>query len=133
MPARVYRRPTSPSRGRTAASATRGPSGAVAGPATAMESGHPGELGLRQTGLSFVLDPEGVDAGALRLRHGQVRAHGVEHPGEADGLTRVDTERDDVLDLEVDGVADLDGVAQAVLLHLDGRPLNPEHLAHEGR
>src|SRR5437660_3233647 len=85
-------------------------------------SGRPGEVGLRHAGLSLVLDAEGVDAGALGLRHRQIRSDGVEHAGEAHGLVVLDAEGHDVLDLEVDRVADADAVAVPVVLDRDRSP-----------
>ena len=55
----------------------------------------------------------------------------MEDAGHPRGLARLDAERHDVLDLEVDGVADLDAVAQPVLADLDRRALRAEVLAHE--
>ena len=56
----------------------------------------------------------------------------VEHPVEAGRLPGLDTEGDDVLDLEVDGISDPDAMADSVLHHLERRSLDPEHLADEG-
>ena len=55
----------------------------------------------------------------------------MEHADEPNRLTRLDAEGDDVLNLEVDRLPDFDAVAQPVLLHLEGRPLDAEHLADE--
>src|SRR3954452_17594023 len=98
-----------------------------------MGSGGPGELGLGEAGLAFEGDAEGADPRTLRLGHRQVGPDRVEHPVEPDRLTGLDTERDDVLDLEVDGVADLHAVAQAVVVDLDRRALDTEDLADERR
>src|SRR5207253_2335701 len=46
-------------------------------------------------------------------------------------LPRLDAERDDVLDLEVDRIADVYGVHRPLLAHLDRRPLDAEVLADE--
>src|SRR5919106_1790262 len=56
----------------------------------------------------------------------------MEYADEPDRLARLDAEWDDVLDFEVDRLPDLDAVAQPVLHHLEGRPLDAEHLADEG-
>src|SRR4249919_2013227 len=93
-----------------------------------MTSSGPGEVRLRQAGLALVGDAEGVDPGALRLRHHQVRPDRVEHSGEPHRLTGLDTEGDDVLDLEVDHVIHPDAVQQAVVLDVDRRALRAEHL-----
>src|SRR5262249_58714166 len=95
-------------------------------------SGSPGELGGRETRLPLEGDAEGVDVRPLRLCHRQVRADGMEHAVEADGAAGVDAEGDDVLDLEVDPVADADAVAQPVVLDLDRHPLDAQELADEG-
>src|SRR5262249_36876636 len=98
--ARAKRSTTSPTRTRTAANAgARLPLGRRSCALTITCSGGPRELGRREPGLALVLDPERVDAGALRLGHGQVRCHRVEHAVEPDGLPGLDAERDDVLDL----------------------------------
>src|SRR4051794_30200932 len=139
-PARTKSVSTRPSRVRTAASAGPGPpraapfAGAATSPVTMLTtSGDPRELGLRQPGLAFVGDPEGADPAALRLRHGQVGPDWMEHAVEADRLAGLDAERHDVLDLEVDRVADAHAVAQAVVGHLDRRALHAEDLADQGR
>src|SRR5204862_6099584 len=124
---------TSPARERAAAHA--GASPAAAGRRSGAEaitgSGGPREARLRQPGLALVLDTERADARALRLRHREIGGDGVEHAVEPHRLPGLDAERHDVLDLEVDRVADADAVAQPVVLHLDPRTLNSEHLAHE--
>src|SRR5262245_22085003 len=82
--ARATSRKTRPRRARTATSAGASPPPlgrpACAGALTV--SGGPGELGRREAGLSLVLDAESVDARPLRLRHGEVRSDGMEHPVE---------------------------------------------------
>src|SRR6185312_7524965 len=55
----------------------------------------------------------------------------MEDADDARRLARRDAERDDVLDLEVDRVADPDAVAQPVLPHLDRRALHAEVLSDE--
>ena len=55
----------------------------------------------------------------------------MEDAGEPRGLARGRAERDDVLDLEVDRVADPHAVAQAVLRDLDRRALHAEVLADQ--
>ena len=57
----------------------------------------------------------------------------MEHPVEPNRLTGLDPERDDVLDLEVDRVPDTDAVPQAVVVHVDRGPLDPEHLTDQRR
>src|SRR3954469_13037636 len=93
----------------------------------------PREARLRQAGLSLVGDAEGVDPGALRLSHHQVRPDRVKHPGEPHRLTGLDTEGDDVLDLEVDHVVHPDAVQQAIVLDVDRRALHAEHLTDQWR
>src|SRR3954451_15452644 len=99
--------------------------------AASNSSGSPGEGRAREPRLPLVLDPEGVDPRAGRLGDGELRPGRVEHPLEADSLARLDPERDDVLDLEVDDVADLHAVPDAVVDDLDRHPLDAEHLADE--
>src|SRR4051812_22929447 len=132
-PASAKSTTTSPRRTRTAAKAAGRPPAAIgrACSTTVIRSGSPGEVRLRQAGLAFVGDPEGVDARTLRLGHCQVGPDRVEHPGELDRLTGFDPERDDVLDLEVDPVADADRVPQAVVVDVDRRALDAEHLSDE--
>src|SRR3954447_18631697 len=125
---------TSPSRARTAA--TPGPrppppvprscAGALIG------SGSPGELGGGKPGLALVPDAERIDPGTPRLGHRQVRPGRVEHAVEPDRPAVLLPERHDVLDLELDHVSDADAVKQPVGAELDGRPLDPDELAHEG-
>src|SRR4051794_35353028 len=55
-------------------------------------SGRPGEAGLREPGPALVLDPERVDARALRLGHRQVGPRRVEHAVEPHGPARLDAE-----------------------------------------
>src|SRR5262249_26235974 len=98
---------------------------------TVTASGGPGELRRRDPGLALVPDTEGIDARALRLRRVELRGDRMEHADEPDGLARLDSERDDVLDLEVDRVPDADAVAQALLADLDRRALDAEDLADE--
>src|SRR3954452_2561898 len=93
---------------------------ARAGAAMLIRSGGPGELGLREAGLALVLDAEGADARALRLRHREIRPDWVEHAGESHRLAGLHSERNDVLDLEVDPVADANAVPHAVVLDRDG-------------
>src|SRR3954451_7783981 len=124
----------SPSRVRAAASArpTPGPGATLCADASTA-SGGPGELGGREARTARVLDPEGVDPGSRRLRDRQVRRDGVEHALEADRLPVLLPEGDDVLDLEVDGVADADAVSDAVVVDLDRRALDAHKLPHERR
>src|SRR5262249_11188558 len=103
------------------------------GAAVIIASGGPGEPGLRQSRLAFVLDAERVDLRALGLRHREVGGDGMEHAVELDGVAVLDTERHDVLDLEVDGVADAHAVLHPVVLNVDVRPLDAEDLADERR
>src|SRR6478672_6401343 len=101
-PARANSSATSPSRARAAANAGARPAppGTRAGAETVMGSGCPRELGRREPGLPLVLDAEGVDLRALRLRHCQVGRHRVEHAWEANRLAGLDTEGHHVFDLE---------------------------------
>src|SRR6185436_20843765 len=96
-------------------------------------SAGPGESGLRQSRPALVLDAEGTDVRPLRLGHRQIRADRVEHALEPHGLTGLDAEGDDVLDLEVDPVPDPDAVAYAVVLDLDRHALDTQELADERR
>src|SRR5262245_20544761 len=132
--ARATSRRTKPRRARTATSAGPSPPplGRRACTGALTVSGGPGELGRREAGLALVLDAEGVDARPLRLGHGEVRSGGMEHPVEPHRLTGFDSERDDVLDFELDRVSDKDGVAQAVVVDVDCGSFDPEHLAHQG-
>src|SRR5436190_9088183 len=132
MAARARSTATIPMWARVAAYAGRRPE-SVTDPASVMTSSGPGEARLRQAGLSLVGDAEGVDPGALRLCHHQVRPDRVEHPGEPHRLTGLDAEGDDVLDLEVDHVAHPDAVQQAVVLDVDRRTLHAEHLPDQWR
>src|SRR4051812_21652726 len=99
--------------------------------ATALTSGGPREVRRGERRLALVLDPERADARARGARDRQLGARRVEDAGEPRGLARGRAERDDVLDLEVDRVADPHAVAQAVLLDLDRRALDPEVLADQ--
>src|SRR4051794_18118 len=122
---------TSPSRARTATNAGLSPSRSAreATAGSALTSRGPGELRIRQTRLAFVLDAECVDSRALGFSHRQVRPHRMEHAVELDRLAALDAERDDVLDLEVDHVADPHAVAQPLVLYVERRPLGTERLA----
>src|SRR5438876_3129959 len=133
MPANAKRRATRPSRARAAAKAGARPAawGARSCASTITRSSGPGELGRREPGLALVLDAEGVDPRARRLRDRQVRGHRVEHAGEPNRLAGLDAEGHDVLDLEVDHVPDADAVTHPVVPHLDRGALDPEHLADE--
>src|SRR5207245_1710216 len=91
----------------------------------------PGELGAREGGLPLVADPERVDPRAGRVGDVELGAGRVEDPGQLRRLPRLDAERDDVLDLEVDRIADVYGVHRPLLAHLDRRPLDAEVLADE--
>ena len=52
-------------------------------------------------------------------------------PSNRTGSTRLDAERHDVLDLEVDHVADADAVTESVVVDVDRGAFDPEHLAHQ--
>src|SRR6516225_9863945 len=116
---------------RTRAAANAGPRPAVSAEPSWVEKltrlGGPGELRLREAVLAFVLDAEGVDPRALRLCDDELRPKRVVHADEPHRLAGLHAEGHDVLDLEVDRIADLDAVPQSVLLHLDCRPLDTEH------
>src|SRR5215210_5216506 len=122
----------SPRRARAAANAGASPPArACAGASTTLTSGRPGEPRGREAGLALVLDPEGVDARARRMGDRQLGAGRVEDAREPRRLARLDAERHDVLDLEVDGVSDPHAVRQALLAYLDRRPLHAQALADE--
>src|SRR5438552_12016778 len=93
--------------------------------------GRPGELRRGESRLRLVLDTEGVDLGARRPRDGELGAGMMEDAGELRWFARLHPEGHDVLDLEVDGVADADRVLEAVLLYLDRRALEPQVLSHQ--
>src|SRR3954470_18591864 len=126
-------RPMRPRRAR--ADVRRGARPAVAearsGVAAIIPSGGPGELGCREPRLPLVLDAEGIDLRALRLRHRQIGPGRVEHVLEPHWRTVLDAEGHDVLDLERDRVADPHAVEEAVVCEFDGRPLDAEYLPDE--
>src|SRR5262245_27920006 len=131
--ARTKSRAMSPSRARAAANAGASAALSAGSSAAAITSlGRPGELG-REPRLPFVLDSERADARALRFRRGELRADRMEDADELCGLARLDPERDDVLDLEVDRVADANAVREAILDDLERRPLDTENLADQRR
>src|SRR5262245_40637475 len=74
----------------------------------------PREFRGRDAGLPLVLDAECADLRALRLGGVELRSGRVEDADEPHRLAGLDAEGDDVLDLEVDRLADLDAVAQPV-------------------
>src|SRR2546423_7663603 len=133
IPARTKSRDTSPSRARAGAKASARPMPArgCLSAASSKRSGGPGKLSGRKSCLPLVLDAECVDARACRLGDRQVRRDRVEHALEPHGLTRLDAERNDVLDFEVDCVSDAHTVANAVVLDVNRGPLDSEHFPHE--
>src|SRR5207248_4104407 len=72
------------------------------------------------------------DASVCGLRDRQLGSGRVEDAGQARRPPRLDPEGNDVLDLEVDGVADLDAVPKTLLLDLDRGTLDAQVLADEG-
>src|SRR5262249_26865531 len=94
-------------------------------------SRRPAELRRREPGLPFVLDAERVDARTLRLGRGHRRADRMEDADETNRLGRFDAERHDVLDLEVDRIADTHAMDETVVVDLNARALGAEHLADE--
>src|SRR5688500_7457456 len=132
-PARANRTATSPSRTRTAANAGARPRSGVgcACAGALIGSPGPGELRGGDAGPALVPDAEGIDPRAPRLGHRQVRRDGVEGVVEPDRLTVLLAERHDVLDLEVDGVADANAVPQPLVADLDRRPFDADDLPHE--
>src|SRR5436309_13656282 len=124
--ARPKSRATSPIRARAAASAGPRPDAEAV-----TWSGRPGELRGREPALPFVLDPERVDPRARRLGDVELGAHRVEDPRDPRRLLGFLAERHDVLDLEVDRVADPDAVPEPVVDDLDRSPLDPQVLADE--
>src|SRR5262245_40913866 len=132
MAASANSKPTSQRCVRTAENAGFSPPRASdSTPCESTPSAGPGELGGRKSGLPLVLDPKRVDPRVLGFRHCQVRADGMEHAVEPDRPPRVYPERDDVLDLELDHVADANAVTQAIVLDLEARSLGAEHLSHQ--
>src|SRR5690349_4137681 len=124
----------SPRRARAARYAGRrpvAPSERADDEATALTSGRPREARVREGRPAFVLDAEGVDARPCRLGDRQLRADRMEDPGQPRGLARLHPEGHDVLDLEVDRIADPDAVREALLMHLDRRALDAEVLPDE--
>src|SRR5262245_57882785 len=122
---------TSPIRTRTAANAgARLPRGKRSWALTITCSGGPGELGRREPGLALVLDPEGVDPRALRFGNREIGRDRMARALDPHRLACRDAERDDVLDLEVDRVADADAVPEAFVDDLDRCPLDAEDFAH---
>src|SRR5512132_1110573 len=112
--ARISQRATRPTLVRTTAHAgitLARAAGTAACAEVLKRSGGPGELGVRQPGFPLVLDAKRVDLRPLRLGDGQIGSHRVEHLLEPDRPAGLNPERDDVLDLEVDRVADLHAVA----------------------
>ena len=78
--------------------------------------------------------PKALIRRPLRLGHRQIRPDRVEHPGEPHRLAGLHTERDDVLDLEVDRIADADAVPQPVVLDIDrARARRPASRRSAGR
>src|SRR5918994_1915547 len=82
-------------------------------------SGGPGELRRGDRGFALVFDAEGADVRTSRLGGPELGSSGMEDPGDAGGLARLDAEGHDVFDVEVRRVADSHAVAQAVLSHVD--------------
>src|SRR6266550_358925 len=122
LPARAKSTVTRPSRARAAPKCGARPVPGARSCAGAITcSNRPRELGGRETCFALVLDPEGVDSRAGRLRDRQVRRHRMEHPGKANRLSGLDTKGHDVFDLEIDDVPDPNAVAHTVVLHLDRR------------
>src|SRR3954452_4763142 len=117
----------------TSAAVESKPKGVLISAGVTRASGGPGEFRCRDSRLTLVLDPEGVDLGALRLGGVELGASRVDHADESDRLPILGAEGDDVLDLEVDCVADLDAVAEAILDHLEWRPLDADDLADHRR
>src|SRR4051812_16323482 len=127
-------RATRAGRDRTASRASAGPPrrrSAARTETAGATSGGPGEARAREARLALVLDAERVDAGPGRLRDRQLGPRRVEDAGQPRGLTRLDPERDDVLDLEVDGVPDLHAVQQPLLADLDRGAFDSEVLADQ--
>src|SRR3954468_16535544 len=129
--ASTKRRAISPSRVRAAAKAGASPPvpGARSCAEAIKRSGGPRELGGRKCRLPVVLDAKSVDPRPRRLGSREVWRNRVEHAVEAHRLSGLDPEGDDVLDLEVDRVADANAVTQAVVDDFDRNTLNTEHLA----
>src|SRR5262245_64075835 len=132
-PASANRRVTSSSLARAAANAGARPACPPGKRVEAAEliSRGPGEVRLREARPALVRDPEGVDPRARRPRHRELGAGRMENAREPGRLARLDAERDDVLDLEVDRVPDLHAVAQPLLVDVDRGARHAEVLGHE--
>ena len=122
---------TSPSRARAAANAGASP---PAGSAARAPRRSRGQAAQENSDVeSPVLPSYSMPKALIRERFASaiVRfdADRMEHAVEPNRLAGLDAERHDVLDLEVDRVADADAVAQPVVDDLDRRPLDAEHLA----
>src|SRR5712691_728101 len=131
--ARTKSRTTRPRRARAAANAGTSPA-APTGRSSAeaiMFSGGPGEGRRRERRLPFVLDPEGVDLRAHRLGDRELGADWVEDARDPSGLSRLHAEGHDVLDLEIDRVADPDAVPESLLAHFDRGSLDAQVLSDE--
>src|SRR5919109_2733043 len=128
---RAKRTESSPSRARAALNA--GPSSPASDTDAITALGGPGELGCGEAGLALVFDTEGADARSGCLRHREVGADRMEDAGDPRRLAGLYAERHHVLDLELDRVADLHAVLEALLLNLETCTLDAEVLAHQRR
>src|SRR5918997_5330325 len=92
----------------------------------------PGE-GCGEAALAFggVVEPQALDTGRESPRRSKLRVSRVLGLGELRRWPFRVERRDEILDLHVDGVADLDPVATAVVDVLDRRHLHAEVLADE--
>jgi hypothetical protein len=88
-----------------------------------------------RSAISSIRARAAVKAGdkPLGLRHRQIRGHRVKHARESNRLSGLHTERHDVLNLEVNRLSDADSMPQRVVVELDLRALNADHLTYQGR
>src|SRR5687768_14962347 len=128
--ARTKRSATRPKRARAAARAGASPRSCVDAITT---SGGPGELGCREARPALEFDAEGIDPCMRRLRDGEVRPGGMVDASDTRRRSGLDAEGHDILDLEIDRVADLHAVPKPILADLDRRSLDDEVLADERR
>src|ERR1019366_10556088 len=97
--------PAAPERRRTLRRARLDPGGRKRPRSTPPRSRRPREPRRGESRVPLVLDPKRIDLRARRMSHRQLGPSWMEDAGEPRRLAGLDPERYDVLDLEVDGVA----------------------------